>query len=45
MHVLGTPFYEIRNGCSLAEMQAEPLWNAVARDGKSAIVVNWPTTP
>jgi len=44
MHVPGTPFYEMHNGYAFAEVQAEPLWNAVARDGKSAIVVNWPTT-
>ena len=44
MHVPGTPFYEMHNGYAFAEMQAEPLWNAVAREGKSAIVVNWPTT-
>ena len=44
MHVSGTPLYEMHNGFDVREVLAEPLWNAVARDGKAAIVVNWPTT-
>ena len=44
VHTPGMPLYELHNGYEVREVQAEPLWNAVARAGKAGIVVNWPTT-
>ncbi|MDA8219264.1 MAG: alkaline phosphatase family protein [Dehalococcoidales bacterium] len=43
-HTPGQPLYELHNAYAIDESQAEPLWEAVGRAGKSAVVVNWPTT-
>ena len=43
IHTPGQPLWEQHNGFS-DDNTAEYLWNSVARDGKSAIVVNWPAS-
>jgi len=44
VHLPGQPLHEVHNGYLADEVQAETLWDALARVGKKAIIVNWPTT-
>ena len=43
-HVPGDPLNEVHKAFLIDEGKAEHIWNAAARAGKSAIVVNWPST-
>ena len=44
VHTPGDPLDKIHQGFLTEEVQAEYLWNAAAREGKRAIVMNYPTT-
>lgn len=44
IHIPGDPLSQVHKAFLVDEGKAEFLWNAVARAGKSAVVVNWPST-
>lgn len=44
VHVPGEPLNKVHNAFDIREWKAEPLWDAAARAGKHAVVVNWPST-
>ncbi len=44
VHKPGDPLDKVHQGFFAEDVQAEYLWNAAAREGKHAIVMNYPTT-
>ena len=44
VHLPGDPLNVVHKGFSADDVQAETLWQAAERAGKTSIVVNWPTS-
>ena len=44
VHLPGDPLSTVHKGFSAEDVQAETLWQAADRAGKTSIVVNWPTS-